>query len=121
MNIKSRVWYRVKVKALGPKRLPVCRLKDPLSFNHPFLTQTFLHILQIGRGEGEIITITSLKIIPISIMGTPDSLSAIIRMGVICALEGFMRAITSVLVAGCRHRINPRVEVIYQSAGGAGH
>ena len=119
IGTKSRVWYRVKVKALGPERLPVCRLKDLLSFNHPFLTQTILLILQIGRGEGEITT--SLAIIPISIMGTPDSLSAIIKMGVICALEGFMRAITSVLVAGCRHRINPRVEVIYQSAGGAGH
>ena len=117
-NTKSRVWYRVKVKAPGPERLPVCRLKDLLSINHPFLTQMILHILQIGRGEGEIIT--SLAIIPISIMGTPDSLSAITRMGVICALEGFMRALTSVQVAGCRLRIIPRVEDTYQSAGGEG-
>ena len=114
------MWCRVKVEALGTKGLPLCRPKEPLSFNHPFLTQMILLTLQIGREEGEITT--SLEIIPISIMGKPPgSLSVIIRMGVICALDGFMRAITSVLVAGRRHRTNPRVEVIYQSAGGAGH
>ena len=36
------------------------------------------------------------------------------------ALEGFMRALTSVQVAGCQLRIIPRVEDTYQSAGGEG-
>ena len=119
IGTKSRVWYRVNLKAQGSKRLPLCRLKV-LSYNHPFLTQTFLHILQIGRGEGDIITIISLTIIKISIMVTPDSSSAIARMGVIRALEEFMRAQTSVQAVGRRHRIIPRVGDTYQSARGEG-
>ena len=51
MNIKSRVWYRVKLKAQGSKRLPVCRLKV-LSYNHPFNSNIPSYPSNRSRGRG---------------------------------------------------------------------
>ena len=103
-NTKSRAWCRVKMEALGTKGTPLCKPKEPLSFNNPFPAQIFLLNLLIGREEGVITT--SLVIIPIhiSIMGNPPgSMSVKTRIiRVTFVIERFMMAIISVLVAGHR-------------------